>query len=184
MTRFGTVAGMSELPAAIEPETKSWTWVLEATCPDCGFDARSFDVGAIGAALDDNARRWEAVLARPDARTRPAPTVWSALEYGCHVRDVFRIFDGRLQQMLADDDARFANWDQDATAVEDRYDRQDPAAVARDLRANADALAATYGGVSDWTRTGARSDGATFTIESFTRYLLHDPLHHLWDVAG
>jgi len=32
-------------------------------------------------------------------------------------------------------------------------------------------------------RTGVRSDGAVFTIESFARYFLHDPLHHLWDVA-
>jgi hypothetical protein len=30
---------------------------------------------------------------------------------------------------------------------------------------------------------GFRSDGAQFTVESFGRYLLHDPIHHLWDVA-
>jgi hypothetical protein len=38
--------------------------------------------------------------------------------------------------------------------------------------------------VGDWSRPGHRSDGAVFTIDSFTRYLLHDPLHHLWDVGG
>ena len=27
------------------------------------------------------------------------------------------------------------------------------------------------------------SDGARFTVESFGRYLLHDPIHHLQDVA-
>ena len=171
-------------PAPIEPEQKNWTWVLERVCPDCGFDASAFDVSTLAAAHDDNARRWEAVLARADAGTRPQPTFWSPLEYGCHVRDVFRIFDGRLRLMLAQDGPRFANWDQDATAVEERYDRQDPVAVARELRAGADALAATYGTVTDWTRTGLRSDGAAFTVGSFTRYLLHDPLHHLWDVAG
>ena len=51
-------------PAAVEPETKNWTWVLERPCPDCGFEASSFAVGTIAAALDDNARRWEAGLAR------------------------------------------------------------------------------------------------------------------------
>jgi hypothetical protein len=35
-----------------------------------------------------------------------------------------------------------------------------------------------------WARTGRRGDGATFTIESFVRYLLHDPVHHLTDVTG
>ena len=33
-----------------------------------------------------------------------------------------------------------------------------------------------------WERTGHRSDGAEFTVESFARYLLHDPEHHPWHV--
>ena len=24
-----------------EPDTKDWTWVLESTCPECGFDSRA-----------------------------------------------------------------------------------------------------------------------------------------------
>jgi hypothetical protein len=36
---------------------------------------------------------------------------------------------------------------------------------------------------AEWGRKGLRSDGATFTIDTFGRYLLHDPIHHLWDVA-
>jgi hypothetical protein len=32
-----------------------------------------------------------------------------------------------------------------------------------------------------WDRTGVRSDGAYFTVESFARYLMHDPIHHLHD---
>ena len=171
-------------PTPIQPETKSWTWVLERRCPDCGFDATTLDLGTIAAALDDNARRWEAVLQRAGTSERPKPDVWSPLEYACHVRDVFRIFETRLRRMVVEDAPRFANWDQDDTAVEDNYHAQDPAVVARVLRAHADALAATYGTVRDWSRLGYRSDGATFTIDSFTRYLLHDPLHHLWDVAG
>jgi len=35
---------------------------------------------------------------------------------------------------------------------------------------------------SQWGLTGNRSDGASFTIESFARYLIHDPVHHLYDV--
>jgi hypothetical protein len=34
-----------------------------------------------------------------------------------------------------------------------------------------------------WLRTGTRSDGARFTVESFARYLIHDPVHHLHDVT-
>ena len=33
------------------------------------------------------------------------------------------------------------------------------------------------------TFTGlVRFDGARFTVESFGRYVLHDPVHHVWDV--
>jgi hypothetical protein len=35
-----------------------------------------------------------------------------------------------------------------------------------------------------WQRTGTRSDGASFTVETFARYFIHDPVHHLYDVTG
>ena len=73
---------------------------------------------------------WDAVLRRPTVRDRPSPSVWSPLEYGCHVRDVYRVFDGRLSLMLAEEHPTFANWDQDVTAIEDRYGDQDPTTVA------------------------------------------------------
>jgi hypothetical protein len=37
---------------------------------------------------------------------------------------------------------------------------------------------------AQWQRTGSRSDGADFTVESFARYFIHDPVHHLYDVTG
>ena len=37
-------------------------------------------------------------------------------------------------------------------------------------------------GPDQWQRTGVRSDGAVFTIDTFTRYFVHDPMHHLDDV--
>ena len=36
----------------------------------------------------------------------------------------------------------------------------------------------------EWHRTGARSDGARFTVATFARYFVHDPIHHLYDVTG
>jgi hypothetical protein len=50
----------------------------------------------------------------------------------------------------------------------------------------AEAIAARFGTVAgaQWQRTGARSDGAHFTVESFARYFIHDPVHHLCDVTG
>jgi hypothetical protein len=170
----------------IVPDTKDWTWVLGRTCPECGFDVRAFGRDEVGRMVRDNAAAWRGVLARSDGlRTRPSDDRWSALEYACHVRDVFRVYDQRLELMLTRDDPDFANWDQDVTAVEDRYNEQDPARVADDLTAAAARLADRFDTVSGdaWQRTGTRSDGARFTVESFARYMIHDPVHHLDDVA-
>jgi hypothetical protein len=168
----------------IQPDTKDWTWVLERPCPDCGFNAAEVDRDRVGELLRANAAAWAPLLSRDDAAVRPNEHTWSALEYGCHVRDVFRIFDVRLRLMLEEDGAAFANWDQDATAVEDHYDSQDPSVVFAELTAAGAVLADRFESVTgdQWTRTGARSDGARFTIETFAKYLLHDPTHHVWDV--
>jgi len=96
------------------------------------------------------------------------------------------LYEERLTLMLTEDGPRFANWDQDATAVEDNYAAQDPAVVAAELTAAADVIAAHFETVAgdQWQRTGSRSDGADFTIETFARYFVHDPIHHLHDVTG
>jgi hypothetical protein len=168
------------------PDTKDWTWVLARPCPECGLDPRRLARDAIAGMVRANADAWPGVLSGSNARRRPSPAAWSALEYGCHVRDVFRRFDERLMLMLTVDGPRFANWDQDATAVADRYAEQEPAEVAASLREAAGVIAARFDGVSgdQWQRTGSRSDGAHFTVESLARYFIHDPVHHLWDVTG
>jgi hypothetical protein len=169
---------------AIVPDSKDWTWVLGEPCPECGFDARAVDVGAMDDLVLANAARWPGFLARGDAATRPSDDRWSALEYACHVRDVFGKFDERLALMLTEDGPHFANWDQDVTADEEHYGDQDPSVVAGELVAAAEAIAARFRTVADdqWERTGFRSDGAAFTVDSVARYFLHDPEHHVWDV--
>ena len=169
----------------IVPDDKNWTWVLERPCPECGFDASSVELGQVGATIRAMNPLWDSVLRRPSVHDRPSPQVWSPLEYGCHVRDVYRVFDGRLSLMLSEDHPVFANWDQDETAIEDKYGEQDPATVASDLANAADSLADGFDGVGDarWLRTSERSDGSVFTVDSFAKYLLHDPIHHLWDVG-
>ncbi|WP_331087856.1 DinB family protein [Actinophytocola sp.] len=168
---------------SLTPDTKDWTWVLDRPCPECGFDARNLAREDVAGMLRRNAAAWPAVLGT-DATRRPRPDKWSPLEYACHVRDVCRVYAERLHLMRTQDDPHYPNWDQDATAVRDRYADQDPPAVAEELLAAAAALADAFDQVTDWTRTGNRGDGAHFTIETFARYLIHDPVHHLYDVTG
>ena len=170
----------------IVPDDKDWTWVLERRCDDCGFDATAFAVTETGARTRANAAAWEVLLQRDDATVRFRPDRWSVLEYACHVRDVFRVYDGRLGRMLDEDGPHYANWDQDETAAAERYYAQDPIVVGPALLDAAATVASRFDGVTDeqWRRTGFRGDGAAFTVESFARYFVHDPVHHLWDVGA
>jgi DinB superfamily len=167
------------------PDAKDWTWVLERRCPECGFDANGFERELVGSMILTNAAAWQRVLRGRAVNVRPSDDVWSPLEYACHVRDVFRVYDERLALMLTEDDPHYPNWDQDATALAERYSGQDPLVVAEELVAAAARLAERFDGVDgdEWDRLGTRGDGATFTIESFARYLIHDPVHHLHDVG-
>lgn len=169
----------------IEPETKNWTWVLERPCPDCGYDARAVETAHIGALTRDIVQRWSQRLAGPDLAERPRRSVWSPLEYACHVRDVFVLFERRLGWMLDRDDPLFEDWDQDLTAVESDYASQDAEVVREELVAAGVRLAEAFDAVegAQWVRAGRRTDGTGFTIASFGRYFLHDPVHHLWDVS-
>jgi hypothetical protein len=178
--------GMAGTPDPIVPDTKDWTWVLDRPCEECGFDAAAQGISDLPRLLHDTAMTWSEVLARRAAAERPAPAVWSPLEYGAHVRDVHVLFAERLRLMLDEDRPTFANWDQDATAVEDDYAGQDPATVAVELIEAAGTVAGIYAAVTDATRTrrGVRSNGDEFTVESLGRYHLHDVVHHLHDVGA
>lgn len=171
----------------ITPDTKDWTKVLDAPCAECGFDAATVAIPATGTMLRTNAVQWQQILEMDErtVRRRPTSQTWSPLEYACHVRDVIRVFDERLHCILSEDAPRFANWDQDATAVEQRYADQQPAEVARDLAAAAGGLAARFDTVSesDWDRSGVRSNGAVLTVAGLARLLTHEARHHLADVS-
>ena len=73
---------MQTEPAAIEPEDKDWTYVITDGCPECGF--RPQGPTRTAALLRATLPAWRQALARPDATERPAPTVWSPVEYASH----------------------------------------------------------------------------------------------------
>lgn len=145
---------------SIEPDTKDRTWVLERTCPECGYSAASVAAADVAEAVRSNAAGWAEV--------------------------VFRLYDYRLSLMLEQDEPLYPNWDQDATAIENRYDEQEPETVSAELAGAAQAIATHFDTVTgdQWQRRGRRSDGASFTVDSFARYFLHDVVHHLHDVRG
>ena len=170
----------------ITPDTKDWTWVLRRPCPDCEFDATRQGLGELPGLIRSTAATWTDVLTRSDAADRPRPDTWSPLEYACHVRDVHAVFGERVRLMLAEDEPRFANWDQDAAAVEGDYVHQDATAVSEQLVQAAGEVADVYAGVGEdaLARRGLRSNGDEFTVATIGAYHLHDVVHHLHDVGA
>jgi DinB superfamily len=169
------------------PDHKDWTWTLTRQCEDCGLFAGGVDVSEVADRAEVAAAEWgQILLSSPAVTSRPQPDVWSPLEYGAHVRDVFRLFDARLALMLVEDDPTFDNWDQDEAALTDRYAEQDPDQVAGELAAAAEQFVARLRSLEppQLERRGRRSDGAEFTVATFAQYFLHDVIHHLWDVTG
>lgn len=160
--------------------------MLDKPCGFCGFDSRDLAAADLATTIAGLAPQWRQVLTRADVAERPEPAIWSPLEYACHVRDVFAVFGERAELILADDDARFADWDGDAAALADRYWEQDPSTVADELAARCRHVAAVFAAAPEqtWGRRGVRSNGSVFTFESLGRYLLHDVEHHLADVTG
>jgi hypothetical protein len=170
----------------VHPDLKDWTWVLERPCPQCGYDASLVPGSQVAQTLLALVPRWRGALARPNARVRPRPEVWSTVEYAAHVRDLCQVFDERVRLMLTLDDPQFENWDQDASAVAAGYADQSPERVSEELAAAASAFAMHLQSVGDddWEWPGRRSNGSTFTIDSLSRYFMHDVVHHLHDVGA
>ncbi|GAA1738863.1 DinB family protein [Aeromicrobium alkaliterrae] len=177
---------MTRAADSIQPDDKDWTWVLSEPCPECGFVAADVDPAAVGAGIAGQVATWQGVVGREDAAVRPEPGRWSDLEYACHVRDVFTVFAGRIEQMLHEDPAHFANWDQDAAAIEGDYAHAEPGAVADGLAREGERLASALARVDGdaWQRRGVRSNGSEFTTATLTQYLLHDLEHHRVDVGA
>ncbi len=157
-------------------------------CEECGFVYGSVTRDEVPARLRGLGDRFRAtVTARADIRRRPAPEVWSPLEYACHVRDMLRIQRERLAAALAADQPAFAPMRRDERAVEERYNEQDVDVVLADLAAAAEALAGAVAalGPEQWLRTGVYPWPAprVRTLEWVAQHSIHDGEHHLLDIA-
>lgn len=168
-------------------DSGDWTWVLERQCGECGYDAQALKRDQLAARIRSVGGAWRQLLSRGSAVERlrdDDDRTWTPLQYGCHVRDVFEVFEKRTRDMLKKrKPPTFRDWDQEEAADKGKYAEQDPAKVAYDLASKAGKFADLLDRVNgdEWQKQGTRSDGASFTVESLARYMLHDVEHHLWD---
>ncbi len=163
-------------------------------CDECQFEYDALGPDALPGALRSLGNRFVMRIANERAdsvldltiRTRPGPRIWSALEYCCHVRDVFLIQRERVYLALVEDRPSFARMYRDERATLDRYASREPNDVGRELKVAADMLAWAFQGLDEpqWQRrciynfpeTGER------TILWLGRHAVHEGEHHLRDV--
>jgi hypothetical protein len=160
-------------------------------CEECGFDFDGVTLESAPATVRDFGRRYKAPFTRllkgedeAVLATRPAPDVWSAIEYAAHVRDVFALFDRRVQQIIAEHEPALEVVDHDTLVAGGDYRALVPAVVVDDLAAAAEGLATRLEGLTpeQWERSGMR-EGERRTVLEVARRGAHEGSHHLLDVG-
>ena len=131
-------------------------------CDECHFDYDALGAGAVPGALRSLGNRFAMRVSneRGDPtlaltiRTRPSSEIWSALEYACHVRDVFLVQRERVYLTLVEECPSFARMYRDERADLARYAAQEPNEVGRELKMAAEMLAWAFEGLDEaqWQR--------------------------------
>ena len=163
-------------------------------CEECRYDPSEIDTTALVDAVAAMAKRYQAPLTRflpaddPDAvlRTRPAPAVWSALEYAAHLRDAIDFYDHRVRRVLEEDTPQLtapSSWDD--LCAERHYNDEDPAMVLAAVEQGATAASERLAALSpeQWLRTGIGIEGDERSVRLLAERLAHEGHHHLLDIG-
>jgi DinB superfamily len=180
-----------------------------AACPECGFRLKALDrdgpnagtplawhydeSGSADAGSRIRGLVGEAAnilrLPGPDRlRVRPAPGVWSRLEYACHIRDVLLVQRERVLMVRRGHEDEALPMGRDERVEHDGYNDQQPTDVAVQLEHSA----LLFDGVlsrlasGDWNRT------IVYRFPERTRRSLrwvavhteHEVAHHLADIRA
>jgi hypothetical protein len=154
-------------------------------CAECGFDGNSWTDGDAVSAIARLPAAWsDAVdgLSRHDARRRPLPAMWSIAEYVDHVREVLFGMRFLLETALSEPGADLGAAPEPTFDPEPRVIDIDRALAGISVEANllTDALSAAS--PSLWSTTVV-VDGDHVDVHWIARHGVHDPTHHLRDVA-
>lgn len=156
------------------------------TCGQCRFDGRHYTNDDALGGLRSLGPRWRHTtegIATEVLQSRPAPGVWSAVEYADHSRDVIRVMSWLSHQVLTSDDFTVPDPPPGDQPVDPEPALLDPGAVLDDLAATAmrfhEKVAKRK---SDWART-VRMGADERDVGWIVRHAVHDATHHLQDVG-
>lgn len=158
-------------------------------CGQCGFEYDALDLAAtpeLAKELAGRYRSWlvdEAQTNIDSWRRRPDADTWSALEYACHVRDCFALYDWRIRKVLDEERPVLPPMRRDEVVTEKAYNQQEPPSVAVETERNAGSLSTLLANVAgeSWERVGIR-EGEELSVAWMARNVVHEAVHHLADI--
>lgn len=160
-------------------------------CPECGLDYDTISPRDAAGAVRTFPRRYRNVLTHfgPDEdleeviRTRPAPDVWSALEYTAHVAQTLDLMAPNIRQIVNEDNPHLYTFDPDEQAEEQDYNDWTLLMAVSELEsACADlSMAIEYTPSDAWNRKGTFDYGEREAID-IARNAVHEGSHHLRDI--
>ncbi len=159
-------------------------------CAGCGFvydEANAEVAGERAQGLAAQIAGHLTTVEHSALRRRPAPETWSALEYGCHVRDVLLVQRERVLLARRVERPEPAQMGRDERVDHDGYAEQDPGAVARQLTDAAAMFAHVLGRLdaAAWERTLVYSypERSERTLRWVAVHTVHELQHHAADIA-
>ena len=194
LTALGAGAYQALLP--LRRWSDGWAAAIDAipplvpedhVCDTCGLSYPRTDTEQAADMLDSLPTRYrQAVGGLTDAalRRRPEPGTWSAIEYLCHVRDVFDVYTDRINQTLAQEHPVLEPMRNDQRAVQGHYNDQNQREVLDALTEAAARLRALIAGITpaQRLRTATRLPGEERTLLWLIRQAAHEGIHHLHDI--
>lgn len=158
-------------------------------CPECGFsyaDTPVERVRRLVEVLPAEVRAAVAVVPDERLRRRPAAGVWSALEYVCHLRDVYVTSTIRLHRARTEDRPVLEPMLNDLRARRFRYNDREVGAVLEELAATVAGFCDELTRVrpEDWDRQVSRLAGEDRSARWLARHAAHEGQHHVGDIIA
>jgi S-DNA-T family DNA segregation ATPase FtsK/SpoIIIE len=160
-------------------------------CDQCGFEYESVPVVRIAREIRSLPPRYRALVAELPhsvAARRPEPSVWSALEYTAHVRDMLLVQRDRVIHALVEDRPGFAPMHRDERVELVGYATEDPVTVAAELAVAAELLGRLFARMSDdqFLRKVIYNypEPAEHDLAWMGQHTVHEGEHHLQDITA
>jgi DinB superfamily len=159
-------------------------------CAECGYVYEDLPATDIARALRTFGDRYREVLDAFDAATvskRPRPAVWSALEYSCHVRDVFLVQRERVVLAQVEEAPSFVRMYRDERVPLCGYSNSSMTSVLEQLTMAAELCADVFAAVEEgsWSRRFLYNwpSADEHDLLWLGRHTVHEGVHHLMDIG-